>query len=258
MKSETGTIPEKLFVLYILLAAFFLGNAVIAEFIGVKIFSVGHLLGYLKDPEVHGKINMSMGVIIWPFVFLTSDVLNEYFGKKGVQRISFITAGFIVYASLIVFISTKLPPAKFWLETNSGYSADNSFDINLAYHTIFRQGIGIIIGSVTAFLVSQLVDVYTFHYFRYLTSHRYLWLRATGSTVISQVIDSFLVLYIAFGLLGNWTIGQVVAVGVVQYIYKVGLAIVLTPLIYVAHHYIDKYLGSENALHTIDEADKNW
>jgi uncharacterized integral membrane protein (TIGR00697 family) len=151
-----------------------------------------------------------------------------------------------------------LPPAKFWIEANTGYSADNTYDINLAYHTIFRQGIGIIIGSVTAFLVSQFVDVYTFHYFRYLTNHRYLWIRATGSTVISQVVDSFLVLYIAFNLMGNWTLKQVLAVGAVQYIYKVGLAIILTPLIYIAHHYIDNFLGRENAVHTIDEADKNW
>jgi len=247
MKTDTTEISQKLFALYVLLSAFFLGNAVLAEFVGVKIFSVEQALGFIKDTASSGKINMSIGVIIWPFVFLTSDLLNEYFGKKGVRRISFITAGFIVYASLVVYIGTKLPPARFWLEANSIDTAGNTFNINLAYQTIFRQGIRIIIGSVTAFLVSQMVDVYVFRYFRHITGHRHLWIRATGSTVISQLIDSFLILYIAFHILGNWTLQQVVAIGIVQYMYKVGLAIVLTPLIYLAHFFIDKYLGKVNS-----------
>jgi queuosine precursor transporter len=245
MQSESGSISQKLFYLYVLLSAFFLGNAVLAEFIGVKIFNVEHALGILKDSGIPGKINMSIGVVIWPFVFLTSDLLNEYFGKKGVRRISFITAGFIFYAALIIFLGTKLPPARFWLDANSTDMNGNAFDINLAYNTIFRQGIGIIIGSITAFLVSQLVDVYVFQYFRRITNHRYLWLRATGSTIVSQLIDSFLILFIAFNLLGNWTFSQVLSVGIVQYLYKVGLAVALTPLIYIAHYLIDIYLGRD-------------
>jgi uncharacterized integral membrane protein (TIGR00697 family) len=254
MKAETGTISQKLFFLYVLLAAFFLGNAVLAEFIGVKIFSVGHALGFLKDPDISGKINMSIGVIIWPFVFITSDLLNEYFGKKGVRRISFITAGFILYAALVIFLGTKLPPARFWLEANSTDRMGREFDINMAYNSIFRQGVGIIIGSITAFLVSQLVDVYVFQYFRRLTDHKHLWIRATGSTIVSQLIDSFIILFIAFNLLGNWTFAQVIAVGLVQYMYKVGLAVLLTPLIYLAHFAIDKYLGKEFATKVVGDA----
>jgi queuosine precursor transporter len=257
MKSENSPNSQRLFSVYIFLSAFFLGNAILAEFIGVKIFSVGHALGWLTDPMVHGKVNMSIGVIIWPFVFITSDILNEYFGKKGVRRISFITAGFILYAAIIIFIGTKLPPARFWIEANNIDKAGNAFDINIAYSTIFRQGIGIIIGSVTAFLVSQLVDVYTFQYFKRITHHRFLWLRATGSTVISQLIDSFLILFIAFNLMGNWTLTQVFAVGAVQYLYKVGLAILLTPLIYLAHYLIDKYLGREVSAGKISDAVEN-
>jgi uncharacterized integral membrane protein (TIGR00697 family) len=248
---------NRLFKLYIILAAFFLGNAVLAEFTGVKIFSVGHAFGFIKDPLAEGKINMSIGVLIWPFVFLTSDLLNEYFGREGVRRISFITAGFILYSSLIIYLGTKATPARFWLEANSIDVNGNSFDINLAYNTIFRQGIGIIIGSITAFLVSQLVDVYVFNYFRRLTDHRFLWLRATGSTVISQLIDSFLILFIAFNLLGNWSISQVFAVGIVQYLYKIIIAIILTPLIYLAHYMIDKFLGRDVTDKTIREAESN-
>lgn len=256
MNTSPNKIPPKLFNLYIYLGAFFICNAIVAEFIGVKIFNIEKLFGLLKDTAMPGKINMSIGVIIWPFVFITSDILNEYFGKKGVRRISFITAGLIVYSSAIIIIGTKLPPAQFWLDANSIDKAGNNFNINFAYHTIFRQSVGIVIGSITAFLVSQLIDVYVFHYFRKITGHRLLWVRATGSTVVSQVIDSFLILFIAFYLLGNWTMGQVFSVGVVQYFYKVGLAIALTPLIYIAHSYIDKYLGKNYSVQVIDEADK--
>jgi uncharacterized integral membrane protein (TIGR00697 family) len=258
MNSNPKPISKKLFNLYILLGAFFIGNALLAEFIGVKIFNVERTFGLIRDIQAQGNINMSIGVIIWPFVFITSDLLNEYFGKDGVKRISFITAGLIAYASIVIFIGTLLPPAKFWIEVNSLTKTGNLFDINYAYSVIFRQGIGIIIGSITAFLVSQLVDVYVFHYFRKFTGHKHLWIRATGSTIISQFIDSFIILFIAFYLLGKWSFAQVISVGTVQYIYKVGLAIILTPLIYLAHYYIDLYLGKVPSENVIAKADQDW
>jgi len=136
-----------------------------------------------------------------------------------------------------------LPPADFWLENNRMVVAEGNFDINLAYNAVFRQGVNIIVGSLTAFLVSQLIDAYTFQYLKKITGHRYLWLRATGSTVISQLIDSFLILFVAFYCLGNWSLDQVFQVGLLQYIYKVSLAILLTPLIYLMHWIIDRYLS---------------
>lgn len=256
MEHGTKRITGKLFNIYILLSAFFIGNALLAEFIGVKIFNLEHALGLLNEAPTEGKINLSIGVIIWPFVFITSDILNEYFGKKGVRRISFITAGIIAYASLIVAAGTSLPPADFWLKANNVDASGNIFDINFAYTKIFRMGIGIVIGSITAFLVSQLVDVHIFHFFRKITGHKYLWVRATGSTVISQLIDSYLILFIAFYVLGNWSLDRIFSVGTFQYIYKVSFAIVLTPLIYIAHHFIDKYLGRSNSQEIIEEADK--
>ena len=258
MENNSNKIPKKLFNLYVLLGAFFICNAIVAEFIGVKIFNVESMLGLAGNDTMPGKINMSIGVIIWPFVFITSDILNEYFGKQGVQRISFITAGLIAYASVIIITGTKLPPAKFWLDANNVDNIGNSFDINYAYKTIFRQGVGIVIGSISAFLVSQLIDVYVFHYFRKITGHRLLWVRATGSTIVSQIIDSYLILFIAFYLLGNWQLKDIFSVGTVQYFYKVGLAIVLTPLIYLAHGIIDKYLGKDYSSQVIDKADKDW
>ena len=185
---------------------------------------------------------MSIGVVIWPLVFITSDILNEYFGRNGVRKISFITAGLIAYTSIFLITATKLPPADFWLQNNQLGPNGEPFDMNYAYGAVFRQGVNIIAGSITAFLVSQLIDAYTFQYFKKLTGHRYLWLRATGSTIISQVIDSFLILFVAFYWLGNWSFEQVLQVALIQYTYKVALAILLTPVIYLVHWLIDRYL----------------
>jgi uncharacterized integral membrane protein (TIGR00697 family) len=247
MSNVAQSESQKRNFLYLLLACFFLGNSILAELTGAKIFNLGKLFEeFFKGstiPSFMFSMNMSIGVVIWPLVFITSDIMNEYFGRNGVRRISFITVAIIAYSSLFLVTANRLPPADFWLRNNPLDPAGNPFDINYAYNIIFRQGVNIIAGSLVAFLVSQLIDAYAFQYFKKITGHNYLWLRATGSTVISQVIDSFLILYVAFYWLGNWSFDQVIRVGVVQYIYKVSLAIVFTPLIYLMHFVIDKYIG---------------
>lgn len=248
---RNNDVSQKNQFLYLMLAAIFLTNALVAEFAGVKIFSLEKLLGLLpaRIPFFGGQeldFNLSVGVVIWPFVFIISDLINEYFGREGVRKISFITAGMIAWSFLVVLAGTEVPPADFWLKINGTDPSGNAFNINFAYASIFRAGLGIIVGSLVAFLVSQLIDAYAFYYLKRLTGHKKLWLRATGSTVISQLIDSFVILFIAFYLLGNWSMQQVLQVGLVQYAYKVALAILLTPLIYLAHWWIDQYLGRES------------
>jgi hypothetical protein len=239
--------------LYLLLSAFFVGNAFLAELTGAKIFSVGELIAPLfgsgsNPPQWLSSINMSIGVLIWPLVFITSDIMNEYFGRNGVRKISFITAILIAYALVFLLFANAMPPAAFWLENNQTSPDGTHFDINYAYKTVLGQSANIIAGSITAFLISQLVDAYAFHYIKKITQHRYLWLRATGSTVISQVIDSFLIIFVAFYLLGNWSVSEVIQVASVQYAYKVGLAILLTPVIYGMHWVIEKYLGKSRTI----------
>lgn len=245
--------------LFIILSALFITNALLAEFIGVKIISLEKILGinpvnipFIGDSFL--SLNMSVGVIIWPLVFIISDIINEYYGTAGVKKISFISALLISYAFIIVLFATQSPPADFWLQNNAVDPQGNTFNINFAYNSIFRQGLGIIVGSITAFLVGQLVDAYTFHYLRKLTNHKRLWLRATGSTVVSQLVDSFLILFIAFYLLGNWSLIQVVSVGLIQYLYKIIIAIALTPVIYWMHFLIDRYLGKERSHEMIEKA----
>lgn len=257
--SKDKLIAPKKHNLFIILSALFITNALLAEFIGVKIISLEKILDIkpLNIPFIGDSLlslNMSVGVIIWPIVFIISDIINEYYGRKGVQRISIIAALLISYAFIIIVFSTQSPPADFWLQNNAVDPAGNAFNINFAYNSIFRQGMGIIVGSITAFLVGQLVDAYTFHYLRKLTNHKWLWLRATGSTVVSQLFDSFIILFIAFYLLGNWSLIEVLSVGLIQYIYKIIIAIVLIPVIYWMHYIIDRYLGKERSDEMIQEA----
>jgi uncharacterized integral membrane protein (TIGR00697 family) len=138
-----------------------------------------------------------------------------------------------------------LAPADFWLNAYGKDPNGNYFDIEHAYNTIFGQGLRIIIGSLIAFLIGQLVDVYVFQRLRKITGNRMLWLRATGSTLVSQFVDSFVVLFIAF--YGVFTNDQIIAIGITNYIYKFVVAILLTPLIYLGHYLIDSYLGKEVA-----------
>lgn len=263
MSAITGEENNKLNRLFYILSGIFLANVILAELTGVKIFSLTHFLG-IENWElpfsggIKPDMNMSVGILIWPFVFILSDIVNEYFGRKGVQRISILAAIMVLYCSIIIFISTKLPPAAFWQELNGKDSSGQPLNINYAYTLIFSQGISIIAGSITAFLISQFVDVYTFHWIRRITGHKKLWLRATGSTVVSQLIDSYVILTVAFYLIGKWTFLQVLQVGTIQYLYKVGFAIILTPMVYLFHYIIDKFLGGKKAEEVIEHTNKNW
>ena len=245
--------------LFIILGSIFLTNAILAEIIGVKIFSGEKTLGY--DPvnwsffgEYVLDFNLTAGAVIWPIVFITTDIINEYFGKQGVRKISFLTAALIAYVFVIISLVTVLVPADFWIEVNSQTPTGESFDINYAFNTIFRQGLGIIIGSLTAFLLGQLVDVFVFHKLRAVTGANMIWLRATGSTLVSQFFDSFVVLGIAFYVFGNWSLSQIIAVGLINYVYKFTVAILLTPLLYLGHGLIDQYLGKELAHKMAEDA----
>ncbi len=167
-------------IVFLVLAGFFIANAVIGEMIGGKLIQIGPFM-------------MSIGIIPWPVVFLSTDLINEYFGKKGVRTITLITAGLIVYTFIILFAGMSVNSASF-----SPVSSEQ-------FNAVFGQSLWIIAGSLTAFLLSQLIDVGIFWIIRSRTGHRLIWLRATGSTVVSQLIDTFVVSGIAFYLPGKIT-----------------------------------------------------
>jgi uncharacterized integral membrane protein (TIGR00697 family) len=244
-----ASLEEKKTRLFIVLCGIFITNALVAEMIGVKIFSGEQTLGF--EParmNIFGYIsdfNLTAGAVIWPVVFITSDLINEYFGRPGVKRISYLTAILIAYAFVVIFVTIRLSPADFWLDAYSTDSAGNYFDMNYAFNTIFGQGQRIIIGSLTAFLIGQLVDAFLFQKLKKITGNKMLWVRATGSTLISQLIDSFVVLYIAF--VGIFDTQTLMGIALTNYIYKFAVAVLLTPVIYLGHFLIDRYLGKENS-----------
>ncbi len=206
---------------FVILAGIFITNAVTAELIGGKLIQIGPFV-------------MSIGILPWPIVFLTTDLINEYFGEKGVKKLSLITACLIVYAFVILFVAIVIPAAK-------GISpvSDEQF------YAVFGQSMWIIVGSIIAFMVSQLIDVTVFWFFKNKTGNQKIWLRTTGSTIISQLFDSFIVLGIAFWLPGKINFDTFISSALTGYTFKLIIAIVLTPLIYLGHYAIKKYLADE-------------
>lgn len=207
-------------VIYVVLAGIFITNAVVAELIGGKLIDVG--------PAV-----VSIGILPWPVVFITTDLINEYFGEKGVRKLSVITACLIAYTFIVLFFAMKIP--------SSGISSVSTTQFN----AVFGQSQLIIVGSIVAFLVSQLIDVSIFHFFKRRTGDRKIWLRSTGSTVISQLFDSFIVLGIAFWIPGIMDTKTYVLSAMTGYSVKLAVAVLMTPMIYLGHNIIDKYIARD-------------
>jgi queuosine precursor transporter len=238
--------PTKLFVIF---TAFFVANALIAECIGGKIFSLEKLFGLAPSSfTLFGQkalsFNLTCGVLLWPLEFVMTDIVNEFYGPKAVRRISYTAVALITYGFVMFYFAMGVPPADFWY--GSGVQ-DGIPDMNKAFNGIFGQGMWIIVGSLTAFLVSQVVDVTVFHKIKKYTGEKKMWLRATGSTLVSQLVDSFIVLFIAFKIGKGWTWQLVLAICLVNYCYKFTMAILLTPLIYFVEKWIEKYMGHPTA-----------
>lgn len=224
--------------IYIILAGIFITNALLAEIIGGKLFQFG-------------PFTMSLGVIAWPIVFVTSDLVNEYFGKRGVRNLSIFTAFLILYMFVIIYLGMWIPAVSFSPVSDA------------QYNVVFGQSLWITFGSLVAFLLSQGIDVFIFWAVRARTKGAMLWLRSTGSTVISQIVDTWVILGIAFylpsvmGLVPEAqriSFGTYMQLSASNYTVKLILAVALTPAIYAGHALIDKMLGGQESKHLIAEA----
>jgi len=218
-------------LVYLALAGFFVTNAILGELTGGKLFTLG-------------PFTLSMGVIPWPVVFIATDLINEYFGREGVKRLTFVTIGLIVYAFAILFFAMQVPAASFSPVTDAQFQG------------VFGQSLWIIVGSIIAFALSQLVDVFIFWLVRHKTGGRFLWMRATGSTVVSQLIDSVVIIAIAFWLPGKIKTSEFLNVAASNYSFKLIIALSVTPLLYAGHAAIDRYLGKEEAHQLIEQSAK--
>ena len=206
-------------LVFIVLAGFFVTNAIVAELIGGKLI------------QFFGLFTQSLGIILWPIVFILTDLIIEHFGKQGVRKLTFITVGLIIYTFILVTIGLNIKAVNF------SPVNDENFKI------VFGQSQWIMVGSIIAFLLSQLVDVSVFWLLRAKTGNKYIWLRATGSTVVSQLIDTFVVQFIAFVLPGKWAFNEFLKNACWGYSFKLLVALCLIPLIYVGHFAIKKFMG---------------
>jgi uncharacterized integral membrane protein (TIGR00697 family) len=207
-------------LVFIILAGFFVTNAIVAELIGGKLI------------QFFGLFTQSLGIILWPIVFILTDLINEHFGKQGVRKLTFITVALIIYTFILVTIGLNIKAVNF------SPVNDENFKI------VFGQSQWIMVGSIIAFLLSQLVDVSVFWLLRAKTGNKYIWLRATGSTVVSQLIDTFVVQFIAFVLPGKWAFNEFLKNACWGYSFKLLVALCLIPLIYVGHFAIKKFMGN--------------
>ena len=215
------------------LSGLFVTNAVTAELISNKLIQIPLEFSFFNTKI--GPFVTIIGILPWPVVFLLTDLLNEFYGRKVVQKLSWITAILIAYCFILVGISLKIPAFSI---PDSSLADDN------AYNLVFGQAQMVIVGSICAFLLSQLLDAFLFDKIKRKTGDRFIWLRSTGSTIFSQVIDTYVVLYIGFVLNGTMSLSDFWKIAPVNYSLKLLIALALTPLIYLGHYSIRKYLGS--------------
>jgi uncharacterized integral membrane protein (TIGR00697 family) len=242
-------IKDKPTKLFIVLAGFFIANALIAEVIGVKLFSLEKTFGMnpanlsLLGEDGLG-FTLSVGVLPWPVVFIMTDIINEYYGVKGVRFLSVLTACLIAFAFFVFYFAIHTAPDDYWVTSQQQHGVPS---MQAAFSQIMGQGMNIIFASITAFIVGQLADATVFRRIKMMTGERRIWMRATVSTLVSQLIDTLVVsyLYLYFSL--HFSFARVTAIACTGYMYKFIVAILCTPLIYFVHDLIEKYLGKEKA-----------
>ncbi|MBA4240306.1 MAG: hypothetical protein C0448_06250 [Sphingobacteriaceae bacterium] len=211
-------------IVFLVLAGFFITNAIVAELIGGKLV------------QFFGLFTQSIGIILWPVIFLLTDLINEYYGKDGVKKLTYITVGLISFTFILLSVALNIPATSFSPVSDS------------VFNTVFGQSQWIIVGSIVAFLFSQLIDVYVFWAFKKVTGDKHIWLRATGSTMVSQLVDTFVVQFIAFVLPGKWPFNEFIVNASWGYAFKLLVALALIPMIYVGHYVIGKYLHKKDHL----------
>jgi len=193
---------------YVWLTAIFVAALVTGDFIGGRFW-------------VLAGFTLSAGIIPFPLTFVLTDVVNEFYGPSGARRLTFVGLGAAVFVWLVITLALHLPPSP------------QSPIPDAVFQSAFGTAARLYVASLTAFVVGQMLDISIFRALRKRTGHRLLWLRATGSTVISQAIDSFTVSFVF--LAGNESLGFITQNAANNYVGKLIMAVLLTPVIYAIH-----------------------
>jgi len=203
---------------YVVLAMVFVTLLVLTNIIGQKLF-------------IWFDFTLTAGLITYPLTFLITDIVSEIYGKRRADRMVIMGFGMTLLMLIIVQISIALPASPFWVSTfatdlNDGAAMQN------AWIGSFGVGWWLVTGSMSAYLVAQLCDNHLFHFFRRLTNGKHLWLRNNGSTMVSQLLDTFIVnSFLFYGAFG-WGFVQGLEVMFVIYLFKLAIAAADTPLCY--------------------------
>ena len=224
---------------YVVLVSAFSVVLVLTNVVGVKLFTFDYF-GLLDKP-----ITLTSGIVTYPLTFLFTDVVSEMYGKKRADFM--VILGFFLSLLMlgIVALVTGLPGAEVWVNRELGFS--EVAGMQRAFETVFTLPGVLVAASMTAYLTAQLLDNRLFHFWRRLTKGKYLWLRNNGSTIISQFIDTIIVNSIFLGWGMGLSAEVVWSVILANYVCKVCLAALDTPLIYLAVHYLRRYLAAVTA-----------
>lgn len=211
----------------------FVSCLLLANLTGSKFF----FLDLFSLPNGYEFVHHSVGMISFPVVFLLTDLVNEYYGAKETRRMTWLAAWMSLLASAVVYLARVIP-----VDANSPVSQP-------AFAEVFGQSNRLLIASLTAFLLGQFCDIWVFGRLKRATRGRMVWLRATGSTVVSQALDSFVVTSVLFwGTVRPedgevWSLAQILAISATGYVLKFALAVVLTPLIYLGRWFVRVRFG---------------
>jgi len=212
--------------LFVVLAAVFVTSLVVGDLIGVKLF------------EVHvGSVVavMSIGMLPFPVTFLLTDILNEFYGKKAARYVTWVGFFMAIFAYAVIAIAVQVP----WAPLTR--APDFKGTVESAFNNVFAGSQRILAASMMAYLVGQFADITIFNLLKRTTNNRLLWLRATGSTLVSQLIDTTVVQFVAWtGVLPTATIFSIIYT---SYIVKLLIAVGLTPFIYLGHGIVERKLG---------------
>jgi len=213
--------------LYVVLVALFVTCLLVADIVAGKFFRIG-------------GIAMSTGTVAFPIAFLLTDIVNEYYGRRGARMMTGVGMAMLVVGFAIIMAARLAPIAE-----RETYVTQASFD------NVFGLTGRLFVASLIAYLISQFLDIYTFHLVKRVTESRHLWLRAVGSTILSQVVDT---IFVNFGAqLGHLGFEEIWEITLYSYLYKIIVAIILTPLCYLAHGIITTRMGIDPAPHGDEE-----
>ncbi len=244
-------------LLLLILLTLFIGFFVTAELLGAKLFHFT-LFGFgPKDLGLGGDSEFvaTTGILAFPLTFVLTDVINEYFGRRIVRQFTFLALAVNAILQLVVQAAIRVPATSF----NPNVSADQ---VQSAYSLALGQTWSIVVASMVAFMIGQWLDVQVFTWLRQRTGGRMLWLRSQGSTVVSQAIDSYVVILLAFVVLPMlfstgappWKWSLALAVATTNYVYKFVIAVGTTPVLYLVHGSVHGWLGKDLAHRMSHEA----